>query len=172
MYFLLSQNIVRIDTQVNGTYISLPTAAASCKPIYTEILRRIICVSKEAKERLPLSNPEGSLMAYPQSYGSLMAAQHFESGDFTFRNRFSRAASQEVAPSQITLNQAGIPTMPLQLLRLKPNLIVYLLVCKSSYHQIVCFMHSYFYVNIQILCNQRIQTCHQLENIDECQTFD
>ncbi|CAL5987415.1 Hypothetical_protein [Hexamita inflata] len=36
-------------------------------------------------ERLPLSNPEGSLMA----------AQHFESGDFTFRNRFGRAASQK-----------------------------------------------------------------------------
>ncbi|CAL6045141.1 Hypothetical_protein [Hexamita inflata] len=37
-------------------------------------------------ERLPLSNPEGSLTA----------AQHFEPGDFTFRNRFGRAASQEV----------------------------------------------------------------------------
>ncbi|CAL6029828.1 Hypothetical_protein [Hexamita inflata] len=29
-------------------------------------------------------------------YRSLMAAQHFELGDFTFRNRFGRAASQEV----------------------------------------------------------------------------
>ncbi|CAL5989599.1 Hypothetical_protein [Hexamita inflata] len=45
--------------------------AASCKPIYTGIhLRRTICVSKEAMERLPLSNPEGSLTA----------AQHFEPG--------------------------------------------------------------------------------------------
>ncbi|CAL6102809.1 Hypothetical_protein [Hexamita inflata] len=48
-------------------------------------------------ERLPLSNPEGSLMACPQPYRSLMMpAQHFEPGDFTFRNRFGRAASQEV----------------------------------------------------------------------------
>ncbi|CAL6053770.1 Hypothetical_protein [Hexamita inflata] len=72
-------------------------AAASCKPIYTEIhLRRTICVSKEAMERLLLSNPEGSLMACPQPYGSLMMpAQYFKSGNFTFRNRFSRAASQE-----------------------------------------------------------------------------
>ncbi|CAL6008876.1 Hypothetical_protein [Hexamita inflata] len=47
-------------------------------------------------ERLPLSNPEGSLMACPQPYRSLMMpAQHFEPGDFTFRNRFGRAASQE-----------------------------------------------------------------------------
>ncbi|CAL6002580.1 Hypothetical_protein [Hexamita inflata] len=42
-----------------------------------------------------LSNPEGSLMACPQPYRSLMMpAQHFEPGDFTFRNRFGRAASQ------------------------------------------------------------------------------
>ncbi|CAL6066465.1 Hypothetical_protein [Hexamita inflata] len=34
--------------------------AASCKPIYTGIhLGRTICVSKEAIERLPLSNPGG-----------------------------------------------------------------------------------------------------------------
>ncbi|CAL5984167.1 Hypothetical_protein [Hexamita inflata] len=46
-------------------------------------------------ERLLLSNPEGSLMACPQPYRSLTAAQHFEPGDFTFRNRFGRA-SQEV----------------------------------------------------------------------------
>ncbi|CAL6007330.1 Hypothetical_protein [Hexamita inflata] len=59
-------------------------AAASCKPIYTGIhLRRTICVSKEAMERLPLSNPEGSQMV----------AQHFEPGDFTLRNRFGRALS-------------------------------------------------------------------------------
>ncbi|CAL6010828.1 Hypothetical_protein [Hexamita inflata] len=74
-------------TNDSGTSIQGRNAAASCKPIYTGIhLRRTICVSKEAMERLPLSNPEGSLMA----------AQHFEPGDFTFRNRFSRAASQEV----------------------------------------------------------------------------
>ncbi|CAL6040131.1 Hypothetical_protein [Hexamita inflata] len=58
-----------------------------CSFSYTGIhLRRTICVSMEAMERLPLSNPEGSLTA----------AQHFEPGDFTFRNRFGRAASQEV----------------------------------------------------------------------------
>ncbi|CAL6017000.1 Hypothetical_protein [Hexamita inflata] len=80
------------DTSIQGR-----NAAASCKPIYTGIhLRRTICVSKEAMERLPLSNPEGSLMACPQPYRSLTAAQHFEPGDFTFRNRFGRAASQEV----------------------------------------------------------------------------
>ncbi|CAL5974900.1 Hypothetical_protein [Hexamita inflata] len=69
---------------------------ASISSIYTGIhLRRTICVSKEAMERLPLSNPEGSLMACPQSYRSLMMpAQHFEPGDFTFRNRFGCAASQ------------------------------------------------------------------------------
>ncbi|CAL6106260.1 Hypothetical_protein [Hexamita inflata] len=48
-------------------------------------------------ERLPLSNPEGSLMACPQPYqSSMMPAHHFESEDFTFRNRFGRAASQVV----------------------------------------------------------------------------
>ncbi|CAL6089072.1 Hypothetical_protein [Hexamita inflata] len=57
--------------------------------LYGIHLRRTICVSKEAMERLPLSNPEGSLMACPQPYRSLMMpAQHFEPGDFTFRNRF------------------------------------------------------------------------------------
>ncbi|CAL6051605.1 Hypothetical_protein [Hexamita inflata] len=60
--------------------------------LYGNHLRRTICVSKEAMERLPLSNPEGSLMACPQPYRSLMMpAQHFEPGDFTFRNRFGRA---------------------------------------------------------------------------------
>ncbi|CAL6093358.1 Hypothetical_protein [Hexamita inflata] len=85
-------------TNDSGTSIQGRNAAASCKPIYTGIhLRRTICVSKEAMERLPLSNPEGSLMACPQPYRSLMMpAQHFEPGDFTFRNRFGRAASQEV----------------------------------------------------------------------------
>ncbi|CAL6111881.1 Hypothetical_protein [Hexamita inflata] len=84
-------------TNDSGTSIQGRNAAASCKPIYTGIhLRRTICVSKEAMERLPLSNPEGSLMACPQPYRSLTAAQHFEPGDFTFRNRFGRAASQEV----------------------------------------------------------------------------
>ncbi|CAL6018792.1 Hypothetical_protein [Hexamita inflata] len=74
-------------TNDSGTSIQGRNAAASCKPIYTGIhLRRTICVSKEAMERLPLSNPEGSLMA----------AQHFEPGDFTFRNRFGRAASQKI----------------------------------------------------------------------------
>ncbi|CAL6006029.1 Hypothetical_protein [Hexamita inflata] len=84
-------------TNDSGTSIQGRNAAASCEPIYTGIhLRRTICVSKEAMERLPLSNPEGSLMACPQPYRSLSAAQHFEPGDFTFRNRFGRAASQEV----------------------------------------------------------------------------
>ncbi|CAL6026416.1 Hypothetical_protein [Hexamita inflata] len=85
-------------TNDSGTSIQGRNAAASCKPIYTGVhLRRTICVSKEAMERLPLSNPEGSLMACPQPYRSLMMpAQHFEPGDFTFRNRFGRAASQEV----------------------------------------------------------------------------
>ncbi|CAL6112240.1 Hypothetical_protein [Hexamita inflata] len=84
-------------TNDSGTSIQGRNAAASCKPIYTVIhLRCTICVSKEAMERLPLSNPEGSLMACPQPYRSLMMpAQHFEPGDFTFRNRFGRAASQE-----------------------------------------------------------------------------
>ncbi|CAL6064428.1 Hypothetical_protein [Hexamita inflata] len=84
-------------TNDSGTSIQGRNAAASCKPIYTGIhLRRTICVSKEAMERLPLSNPEGSLMACPQPYRSLMMpAQHFEP-DFTFRNRFGRAASQQV----------------------------------------------------------------------------
>ncbi|CAL5975548.1 Hypothetical_protein [Hexamita inflata] len=78
-------------TNDSGTSIQGRNAAASCKPIYTEIhLRRTICVSKEAMERLPLSNPEGSLMACPQPYRSLMMpAQHFEPGDFTFRNRLA-----------------------------------------------------------------------------------
>ncbi|CAL5998577.1 Hypothetical_protein [Hexamita inflata] len=82
-------------TNDSGTSIQGRNAAASCKPIYTVIhLRRTICVSKEAMERLPLSNPEGSLMPCPQPYRSLMMlAQHFEPGDFTFRNRFGRAAS-------------------------------------------------------------------------------
>ncbi|CAL6075760.1 Hypothetical_protein [Hexamita inflata] len=72
-------------TNDSGTSIQGRNAAASCEPIYTGIhLRHTICVSKEAMERLPLSNPEGSLMT----------AQHFESGDFTVRNRFGRAASQ------------------------------------------------------------------------------
>ncbi|CAL6065402.1 Hypothetical_protein [Hexamita inflata] len=73
-------------TNDSGTSIQGRNAAASCKPIYTGVhLRRTICVSKEAMERLPLSNPEGSLTT----------AQHFEPGDFTFRNRFGRATSQE-----------------------------------------------------------------------------
>ncbi|CAL5973411.1 Hypothetical_protein [Hexamita inflata] len=61
-------------------------AAASCKPIYTGIhLRRTNF--QEAMERLPLSNPEGSLIA----------AQHFEPRDLTFRRQvFGRAASQGV----------------------------------------------------------------------------
>ncbi|CAL5982812.1 Hypothetical_protein [Hexamita inflata] len=67
-------------TNDSGTSIQGRNAAASCKPIYTGIhLRRTICVSKEAMERLLFSNPEGSLMA----------AQHFEPGDFTFRNRLA-----------------------------------------------------------------------------------
>ncbi|CAL6094900.1 Hypothetical_protein [Hexamita inflata] len=70
-------------TNDSGTSIQGRNAAASCKPIYTGIhLRRTICVSKEAMERLLLSNPEGSLMACPQPYRSLTAAQHFEPGGF------------------------------------------------------------------------------------------
>ncbi|CAL5972322.1 Hypothetical_protein [Hexamita inflata] len=84
-------------TNDSGTSIQGRNAATSCKPIYTGIhLRRTVCVSKEAMERLPLSNPEGSLMACPQPYRSLKAVQHFEPGDFTFRNRFGRAASQDL----------------------------------------------------------------------------
>ncbi|CAL6085755.1 Hypothetical_protein [Hexamita inflata] len=84
-------------TNDSGTSIYGRNAAALCKPIYTGIhMGRTICASKEAMEiRLPLSNPEGSLMACPQPYRSLTAAQHFEPGDFTFSSRFGRAASQE-----------------------------------------------------------------------------
>ncbi|CAL6108181.1 Hypothetical_protein [Hexamita inflata] len=68
-------------TNDSGTSIQGRNAAASCKPIYTGIHLRRTCVSKEAMERLPLSNPEGSLMACPQPYRSLMMpAQHFEPG--------------------------------------------------------------------------------------------
>ncbi|CAL6002362.1 Hypothetical_protein [Hexamita inflata] len=68
-------------TNDSGTSIQGRNAAASCNQIYTGILCRTICVSKEAMERLPLSNPEGSLMACPQPHGSLMMpAQHFEPG--------------------------------------------------------------------------------------------
>ncbi|CAL6015423.1 Hypothetical_protein [Hexamita inflata] len=69
--------------------------------LYGNHLRRTICVSKEAMERLPLSNPEGSLMAFPQPYRSLMMpAQHFESGGFyllqpIWPSRLIRAALQE-----------------------------------------------------------------------------
>ncbi|CAL6059226.1 Hypothetical_protein [Hexamita inflata] len=83
-------------TNDSGTSIQGRNAAASCTPIYTGIhLRRTICVSKEAMERLPLSNPEGSLMACPQPYRSLTAAQHFEPG-FYLPQPILRAASQEV----------------------------------------------------------------------------
>ncbi|CAL5990457.1 Hypothetical_protein [Hexamita inflata] len=76
-------------TNDSGTSIQGRIATASYKLIYTEThLRRTICISKEAMERLPLSNPEGSLMACPQPYRSL--AQYFEPGDFTLCNRFSR----------------------------------------------------------------------------------
>ncbi|CAL6000856.1 Hypothetical_protein [Hexamita inflata] len=97
-------------TNDSGTSIQGRNAAASCKPIYTGIhLRRTICVSKEAMERLPLSNPEGSLMACPQPYRSLMMpAQHFESGDFTFRNRFGRASSQECEEREAQPNESII----------------------------------------------------------------
>ncbi|CAL5970978.1 Hypothetical_protein [Hexamita inflata] len=95
--------------------------------IYTGIhLRRTICVSKEAMERLPLYNRRVDGMPFT-------AAQHFESGDFTFRNRFSRAHQEvgcgeereaQLNESSITLNKAGIPAMPLQLQRWPPSLIV------------------------------------------------
>ncbi|CAL5987629.1 Hypothetical_protein [Hexamita inflata] len=63
-------------TNDSGTSIQGCNVAASCKLIYAGInMRRIICVSKEAMERLPLSNPEGSLIACPQPYRSLTAAQ-------------------------------------------------------------------------------------------------
>ncbi|CAL6053983.1 Hypothetical_protein [Hexamita inflata] len=72
-------------TNDSGTNIQGRNAAASRKPIYTGIhLRRTICVSKEAME----------MLSYPE--GQLMAAQHFEPGDFAFRNRFGRAVSQRV----------------------------------------------------------------------------
>ncbi|CAL5978170.1 Hypothetical_protein [Hexamita inflata] len=84
-------------TNDSGTSIQGRNAAASCKPIYTGIhLRRTICVSKEAMERLQLSNAEGSLMACPQPYRSLMMpAQHFKPGDFTFRHRFGRISGNK-----------------------------------------------------------------------------
>ncbi|CAL5978032.1 Hypothetical_protein [Hexamita inflata] len=128
-------------TNDSGTSIQGRNAVASCEPIYTEIhLRRTICVSKEAMERLPLSNPEGSLTA----------AQHFESGDFTFRNQFGRAISQELNsarnekrnrmnPSSITLNKAGISAMPLQLQRWPPSLIVPWFHCSCLYLQFFFF---------------------------------
>ncbi|CAL5990743.1 Hypothetical_protein [Hexamita inflata] len=121
----------------SGTSIQGRNAAALCKPIYTGInLRRTTCVSKKAMEQLPLSNPEGSLMAFPQPYRSLTAAQHFESGDFTFCNRFGRAASQEVVCGEEREAQPYEPiidhtkqswlvsAMPLQLQRRTPSLIV------------------------------------------------
>ncbi|CAL5997833.1 Hypothetical_protein [Hexamita inflata] len=85
-----------------------------------------VVFSKEATELWPLSNPEGSLMAYPQPYGSLTAAQHFESENFTVRNRFSQSASQKLNAARndkrnrmntsfITQNKASIPAIPLQL---------------------------------------------------------
>ncbi|CAL6005148.1 Hypothetical_protein [Hexamita inflata] len=126
-----------------------PVAQRSCfvQAVYTGIhLRRTICVSKEAMERLPLSNPGGSLMAYPQPYRSLTAALHFEPGDFTFRNRFSRIVGSgmrrtrrrdQMNPSSTTLNKAGISAMPLQLQRRTPSLIVLGLinVIKIFYYQ-------------------------------------
>ncbi|CAL6018656.1 Hypothetical_protein [Hexamita inflata] len=139
-------------TNDSGTSIQGRNAAASCKPIYTVIhLRRTICVSKEAMERLPRSNPEGSLMACPQPYRSLMMpAQHFEPGDFTFRNRLAEshlrqldAARNEkrnrMNPSSITLNKAGISAMPLQLQRRAPSLIV-----KEQSIYIYIFLYVYF----------------------------
>ncbi|CAL6110788.1 Hypothetical_protein [Hexamita inflata] len=116
-------------TNDSGTSIQGRNAAASCEPIYTGIhLRRTICVSKEAMERLPLSNPEGSLITCPQPYRSLMMpAQHFEPGDFTLSNRFglrqwdtARTGTRSATvyrTSSITLNKAGISAMPLQLQR-------------------------------------------------------
>ncbi|CAL5971674.1 Hypothetical_protein [Hexamita inflata] len=78
-------------TNDSGTNIQGRNVAASCKPIYTGIhLRRTICVSREAMERLQLSNPESSLMT----------SQHFEPGDFTFRNQFSLGEEREARSNE------------------------------------------------------------------------
>ncbi|CAL6107486.1 Hypothetical_protein [Hexamita inflata] len=121
-------------TNDSGTSIQLRNLY---KPIYTGIhLRRTICVSKEAMEQLPLSNPGGSLIAYPQPYRSLTTAQHFEPVDLTVRNRFLAephlrmlyAARNEKCNrmnlSSITLSKVGISAVPLQLQRRTPSLIV------------------------------------------------
>ncbi|CAL6086609.1 LPXTG_cell wall anchor domain-containing protein [Hexamita inflata] len=58
-------------------FISHSLNCCLCQLCLAEIhLRCTITVSKEAMERLPLSNPEGSLMTCHQSYRSLIAAQH------------------------------------------------------------------------------------------------
>ncbi|CAL6049479.1 Hypothetical_protein [Hexamita inflata] len=86
-------------------------------------------------ERLPLSNPEGSLMACPQPYRSLTVVSTLNRGILPSATdlvephlRKSDAARNEkrnrMNPSSITLNKAGIPAMPLQLQRWPPSLIV------------------------------------------------
>ncbi|CAL6024961.1 Hypothetical_protein [Hexamita inflata] len=125
-------------TNDSGTSIQGRNAAASCKPIYTGIhLRRTICVSKEAMELLPLSNPEGSLMACPQPYRSLTVAQHFEPGGLPSATDLAEPhlrneKRNRMNPSSITLGKAGIPAVPLQLQRWPPSLIVQVLIHKSK----------------------------------------
>ncbi|CAL5999168.1 Hypothetical_protein [Hexamita inflata] len=97
--------------------------------IYTGIhLRRTICVSKEAMERLPLSNPEGSLMACPQPYRSLMmSAQHFEPGDFTFPHHTKQSWYFSNASSALTSDA-------------EPN--------RSSTYIYTDFLYFYYIVNL------------------------
>ncbi|CAL6037042.1 Hypothetical_protein [Hexamita inflata] len=76
-----------------------------------------------------------TLMTCPWPYRSLIAAQHFEVQSFTFRNRFSRAVSQEnefcdereAQPnlSSISRNKASILAMRLQLQRQTSRFTVY-----------------------------------------------
>ncbi|CAL6064996.1 Hypothetical_protein [Hexamita inflata] len=74
-------------TNDSGTSLQGRNAAASCKPIYTEIT----CVVPSAFLRKQQSGYRFLILK-----ALMMPAQHFEPGDFTFHNRFSQAAYQEV----------------------------------------------------------------------------
>ncbi|CAL6024965.1 Hypothetical_protein [Hexamita inflata] len=123
-------------TNDSGTSIQGRNAAMQAD-LYGIHLRRTICVSKEAMELLPLSNPEGSLMACPQPYRSLTVAQHFEPGGLPSATDLAEPhlrneKRNRMNPSSITLNKAGIPAVPLQLQRWPPSLIVQVLIHKSK----------------------------------------
>ncbi|CAL5978964.1 Hypothetical_protein [Hexamita inflata] len=81
-------------------------------------MRRTNCVYKEEMERLPLSNPEGSLMAAQH-----LAEPHLRNLDATRNEKRNRN------PSSITLSKAGISAMHLQLQRrnAKPNRFIYII---------------------------------------------